>query len=260
MQYLKEIKVLDHGYIRLIEYMGNDDKVIWAARRSTEGSGRRKNNDEYLIDYLIRNGHHSPMEHCMVTFEMKMPMMAFNQLIRHRTGHPSVLSMRYSGNADLDFYTPTVNRIIDAGVHHSQAFDYPDTFGNVAQSLYECYRDDIKNGMASELARANLPESRYTNVAFTIDLRNLLHLLKERTAMAAQYEIRVYADIMLSITRTLFPRTVGAWENHIKHAISFSRDEIDMLVANGLKAVATKATSAMDERKARILMDKIKHL
>jgi len=263
----KEIKVLDHGYVKYIEHMGSDDKVAWAARRSVQDPKKKKRPDEHLIDYLVREGHHSPLEHSLITFELKMPLFVARQMMRKRTGKFSELSLRYSSPEELDFYRPDESRVRIASLLNfeeegEQWEDFVFEGDEIVEDAMKVYRgaQDFHK-WPSELARIYLPQNMYTNVAMTLDLRNLLHLLNERLAQGAQYEIRVFAEAMLSIVEELFPITVTAWKEHVINAITFSKKEFDIILNVCDFSMVVEQLGFVDERKARILRDKLfKHV
>lgn len=259
----KELPVLDHGYVKLIEYMGNDEKIARAARRSVLQDGKKKNRpDEHLIDYLMRNGHHSPMEANVFTIELEAPLFVMAQIFRHRTFSYSSLSLRYSSPDELHFYVPTKERVESAGGSVESfalldgAIDGADVIGDMhdlqqeALALYRNLQDEYE--WPSELARGALPVSMYTNVWMTGNLRNFYHFLKERLSSHAQYEVRVYAERILEIVRDLYPVATASWENHVLNSLTLSRNEAEAMLDGFINIILP------DQRHTRILMDKIK--
>lgn len=232
-----ERRVLDHGYIKLIDYMGSDDRVVFAARRSVnDGKEKKHRPDEDLIDYLIRNSHLSPLEHCQITFEVQMPIFVARQFMRHRTFKYSELSMRYSKPDEILYYVPTEERIVSAGgnnhisVQEDLTISVSDSIGEEMREQIESYkflRDKLT--WPSEIARIGLPEARYSNVLVTADLRNLLHFIRERISDHAQYEIRVYAEVLLELVSELFPVVTKAWKYHVLNSITLTVDEFNDL-------------------------------
>lgn len=258
------IDVLDKGYVKYIDHMGNDERVIFAARRSTEGSGKKKSDDDHLMDYLIRNRHHSPMEHNIITIEVKAPIFVLRQMMRHRTFSPSELSLRYSGDADLEFYVPSEERIKDSGysLENVIGLTVPSMFNTHNENSYALYKYLLSLDINSELARSVLPVSMYSNVLLTIDLRNMLHFLNERMNEHAQWETRQYALAIFSIVKELYPKTVAAWENHVYNSITFSGEQWAAIQLH-LKGINEEnlfkdiADHYMNKRNGRILLEKV---
>lgn len=268
-----QIDVLDHGYVKLVDHIGDDSRVVFAARRSVQDPTKKNRPDDQLIDYLIRNRHMSPLEHCSVTFEVKMPIFVARQALRHRTGKFAEMSLRYSSPKELDFYLPTSERIAEAGGHENiynltDADDLPTTLteGSIvdniarmqdeAMDLYLELQEEFS--WPSELARCGLPQSMYTNVLFTMDLRNLLHFLKERLSSHAQYEIRVYAEAMLAMVEELYPVSVSAWKKHDLNSLTLSEHEAKgfLEVLHSLYAVGDPVFE--EQRLDRIFWEKVK--
>jgi thymidylate synthase (FAD) len=258
------IKVLDKGYVKYIDHMGNDERVIFAARRSTEGSGKKKSDDEHLMDYLIRNAHNSVQEHCIITVEIKAPIFVLRQIMRARTASPSELSLRYSGDADLDFYVPSEERIKESGYtgpEDEQSFIQGE-FHEHDQDSYWLYKRLLnETGINSELARSVLPVSMYSNVLLTIDLRNMLHFLNLRMDEHTQWETRQYALAIFSIVKELYPKTVASWENHVFHSITFSRDQwkamFEYIMHHDDQYFFENVTTDMNKRDKRIFLEKV---
>ena len=249
-------EVLDKGFVRIIDHIGDDNRVVFAARRSVQDPKKKNRPDVQLIDYLIRNEHMSPLEHCSVTFEIKAPIFVLRQLMRHRTGKYSELSLRYSSPEELDFYVPTQERVENAGgtVIESDGSSVLYGFELTNKTTMGDYRG-LQNGMGwpSELARINLPVSMYSNILFTIDLRNLLHFLKERMAVGAQWEIRQYGEAIYQLVKPLFPTVFEAWENHHLCSLKFSKKEAHIMMTT-LEDVMLTIT---DERERRIFKEKV---
>lgn len=217
------INILDHGFVRLVDYMGNDLSIVRAARVSYAADWRTGDNeksDEKLIQYLIRNHHTSPLESIVFTFEIKCPIFIARQWHRHRTWAYNEVSARYTELPE-EFYVPMLNNITTQSKDNKQArtndrhpeCSYIATYSRIiAESAFAQYKEFIAMGCPRELARAILPVSTYTRFFGTVNLHNLFHFLTLRLHAHAQYEIRVYAEAILSIIRNICPVTVSTWE------------------------------------------------
>ncbi len=228
--------VLDHGFVRVIDYMGDDSAVVQAARVSYGRGTKRTREDAGLIRYLMRNWHTTPFEMCEIKFHVKLPIFVARQWIRHRTANVNEYSARYS-ILDREFYIPepehlgaqsTENRqgrsaeALDAG----QSQRVRELLRQDAERAYEHYRellnedeegrplDPERPGLARELARMDLPLNFYTQWYWKVDLHNLLHFLRLRSDPHAQYEIRAYAEVMLDIVRRWVPLTYEAYADY----------------------------------------------
>ncbi|MGL4609666.1 MAG: FAD-dependent thymidylate synthase [Trueperaceae bacterium] len=235
----REFRVLDHGFVRLVDYMGGDARIVQSARVSYGEGTKTLREDKTLIDYLLRNKHTSPFEQVILTFHVKMPIFVARQWIRHRTARLNEISGRYSVMKD-EFYTPQPEEVRLQSKRNKQGGstqDVPDNLRNKIiqllhqeqQQLYGDYETMLEDGIARELARINLPLSLYTEMYWQIDLNNLFHFLRLRMDWHAQYEIRVYGDTMAHITRAVAPLAYEAFEEHILHGRSFSRTELELL-------------------------------
>ncbi|MGY9005555.1 MAG: FAD-dependent thymidylate synthase [Alphaproteobacteria bacterium] len=224
--------LLDHGLIRVIDYMGDDAAIVQSARVSYGKGTRRISEDAGLINYLMRHRHTTPFEMCEIKFHVKLPIFIARQWIRHRTANVNEYSARYS-ILDKEFYIPEpeqlgaqassnrqgrgdalsgdeAKRVMDllrddaeqAYGHYEEMLN-EDTDGNVV--------DPTRSGLARELARMNLSLNYYTQWYWKVDLHNLLHFLSLRADPHAQYEIRVYADAMLEMVKRWVPITYDAF-------------------------------------------------
>ncbi|POG51582.1 thymidylate synthase (FAD), partial [Wolbachia sp. wRi_2] len=216
----EEHKVLDHGFIRVVDYMGSDSAIVQAARVSYGKGTKQISQDEALIKYLMRHHHTTPFEMCEIKFHVKLPIFVARQWIRHRTANVNEYSARYS-ILDDEFYTPKPEQVAKQSDNNKQgsgeAFD-PDTSKEIIDSLtndsnlvYSHYEKFIEQGLAREIARTNLMLNYYTQFYWKIDLHNLLHFLKLRADKHAQYEIRVYAEVMLDIIKKWVPLAYNAF-------------------------------------------------
>jgi len=238
----KEIKVLDHGFIRLVDYMGGDSRIVQSARVSYGKGTKSVREDEALIDYLMRHQHTSPFEQVVLTFHCKMPIFVARQWIRHRAARFNEISGRYSVMED-EFYLPEETAIQYQNKDNRQGRDPQEVPVHLRQKVldiltkgqqvaYDDYQKMLADDIARELARINLPLSLYTQWYWQIDLHNLFHFLELRMDEHAQWEIRQYANVIADITRAVAPLAFRAFETHVVNAVRFSGSEIQALAAN----------------------------
>jgi thymidylate synthase (FAD) len=235
----KEFKVLDKGFVRLVDYLGSDARIVQAARVSYGEGTKTYRQDKALITYLLRNEHTSPFEQVVLTFHIKMPIFVARQWIRHRTARVNEVSGRYSVMPD-EAYLPDADHIAFQSEDNKQGrADLPvprELSQRVAQLLqedqkraFETYKELLDLNIARELARIDLPLSLYTQWYWQMDLHNLFRFLKLRLDSHAQYEIRAYAEVILSIVEKVCPMACEAFKNHQLHAQSFSGSEMAAL-------------------------------
>ncbi len=229
------IPVLDHGFVRVIDYMGTDSAIVQAARVSYGAGTKKVNEDAGLINYLLRHRHTTPFEMCEIKFHIKLPIFIARQWIRHRTANVNEYSGRYS-IMDKEFYVPQPEHLAAQSTSNRQGRG--DVLeGAQAQRVLQILKensiksyaeyeemmncneegeifDESKDGLARELARMNLPVNFYTQWYWKIDLHNLLHFLSLRADSHAQYEIRVYAEAMLDLVRAWVPITYQAFMDY----------------------------------------------
>jgi thymidylate synthase (FAD) len=238
------IPVLDHGFIRVVDYMGDDNAVVQAARVSYGKGTKKVSEDQGLINYLLRHRHSTPFEMCEIKFHIKLPIFIARQWIRHRTANVNEYSARYS-IMDKEFYIPSPeNLALQSTINHQgrgEALD-PDKAQRILDLLrtdalhaYDHYQellnldqsgqvlDPTRDGIARELARMNLPVNYYTQWYWKIDLHNLMHFLSLRADPHAQYEIRVYAEAMLKVLQKWVPLTYDAFMNYRCGAVTLSQ-------------------------------------
>lgn len=222
----KQIPVLDHGFIRVIDYMGNDASIVQAARVSYGAGTKKVNEDRGLINYLMRNHHTTPFEMCEIKLHVKLPIFVARQWIRHRTANVNEYSARYSV-LNKEFYIPDQlhgqdlqNKQGSFGeIGNDSAKNVIDKLQNHSIKSYELYEfllSETKERppIAREIARMVLPVNFYTEWYWKIDLHNLLHFLRLRADAHAQFEIRQYAQIMLNeIVKKWVPFTYDAFVN-----------------------------------------------
>ncbi len=237
------IPVLDHGFVRVIDYMGTDSAIVQAARVSYGKGTKKVNEDAGLINYLVRHRHTTPLEMCEIKFHIKLPMFVARQWIRHRTANVNEYSARYS-ILDKEFYVPKMEHLAAQSKQNHQgrgdvlegaeAAQVLEWLKNDSAQAYEHYEqmlnmdaagnvlDENRKGLARELARMNLPVNFYTQWYWKVDLHNLLHFLSLRADSHAQYEIRVYAEAMLDLVKKWVPITYEAFMRYRLGAVSFS--------------------------------------
>lgn len=236
----KEFKVLDKGFVRLVDYMGGDQRIVQSARVSYGEGTKTYRQDRGLIHYLIRNWHTSPFEQVQLTFHTKMPIFVARQWVRHRTARLNEISGRYSVMKE-EFYVPEPEHVCyqsesnkqgrSTPLPESEARQIAETMEREQREMYATYQDLLDKNVARELARANLPNSLYTEWYWQIDLHNLFHFLRLRMDPHAQYEIRVYAEAMAECARAVAPLAYEAFEEHVLGSVTFSKLECEALAA-----------------------------
>jgi thymidylate synthase (FAD) len=236
----KEHKILDHGFIRIIDFMGGDEAIVQAARVSYGSGTKAVSTDKALINYLVKHKHTSPLEMCEIKLHLKMPIFVARQWIRHRTASINEYSARYSVLSN-EYYIPELNRIQKQSKDNKQGSGEPlsPELANKVKNLLEedakkCYEDyefflSDEVNFARELARMNLNLNYYTEFYWKIDLHNFLHFINLRAHPHAQYEIRVYAEKMLEIAKTWCPFATDAFENYVMNAKTFSKTQIEVI-------------------------------
>src|SRR6056297_497667 len=228
----QRLEVLDHGFVRLVDYLGGDDRIVQAARVSYGAGTKSVREDAALIDYLLRHAHTSPFEQVVLTFHLKMPIFVARQWMRHRTARANEISGRYSVLPG-EFYLPDPAQLRPQSRTNKQGRadeTVPEELQETVLRLlktsqagrYAEYESMIEEGLARELARINLPLSLYTEMYWQIDLHNLFHFLKLRMDAHAQYEIRAYADAMFDIARRVAPAACEAFTDYVVESVRFS--------------------------------------
>jgi len=230
-----EVKCLNCGFVRLVDYMGGDESIVQAARVSYGKGTKTVNEDRGLIRYLMRHGHTTPFEMVELKFHVKLPIFVARQWIRHRTANVNEYSGRYSVMKD-EFYVPDHTVIHRQSPRNRQGraeVEVPadmrsrvlDLLLAGQKTMYAGYEELLEADIARELARINLPLSLYTEWYWKIDLHNLFHFLGLRLDAHAQYEIRVYAEAVGGIARKVAPVAYEAFEDYVLEARKFSRAE-----------------------------------
>ena len=237
-----EFPVLDKGFVRLVDYMGGDERIVAAARVSYGKGTKTVREDEVLINYLMRHEHTSPFEQVMLTFHVKLPIFVARQWIRHRTARVNEISGRYSVMKD-ECYVPAAETLRTQSTINKQGrAETPvsaDAAARIVKELesgqreaYARYESMLAEDLAREVARIGLPLSLYTEWYWQIDLHNLFHFLKLRLDAHAQWEIREYAKIMAAITRAVAPLAFAAFERYELGRVAFSQETVQWLREN----------------------------
>lgn len=236
------IPVLDHGFIRVVDYMGDDAAIVQAARVSYGAGTKTARDDAGLIRYLMRHWHSTPFEMCEVKLHVKLPVFVARQWIRHRTANVNEYSARYS-ILDREFYIPAPEQLAAQSTVNNQGRGAA-LEGEEAARVLAYLRDDSmraydhyeamlsqdgQQGLARELARMNLPANIYTQWYWKVDLHNLFHFLRLRADAHAQYEIRVYAEALCDVVRDWVPYAFAAFEDYRLNAVQFSGKGMEAL-------------------------------
>lgn len=212
------IPVLDHGFVRYVDSMGSDLRVVEAARVSYASASKGAEQDKKLLNYLLKHKHTSPFEMCKITFNIKMPIFVMRQFIRHRMQNVNEVSARYT-ELPSEFYIPTVWRAQDTKNKQGSVaaeFDHQQVSEVVMKQCndaYELYQEMLEKGIAREMARLVLPVNIYTEIYSTWDLNNLLKYFALRDDPHAQWEHQQFAIAMKAITAQIFPWIMEAYEN-----------------------------------------------
>lgn len=220
------IPILGQGYVRYVDHLGSDMRIVETARISYKSPSKGEEVDKKLLFFLFKNRHTSPFESCNITFNIKMPIFCMRQFVRHRTFRLNEWSGRYSELAD-EFYMPAAWRVQDTknkqgsleyiGATESEDFWHSHNTAiaeHVFEEAYAGYQELLKRGVAKELARVVLPVSMFTEIYVNTDVHNLIHFLNLRQDPHAQLEMRVIADAMAEIGRELFPWTFEAKDRY----------------------------------------------
>ena len=256
--------VLDHGFVRVVDYMGDDAAICQAARVSYGRGTKSVQNDEGLIRYLMRHWHSTPFEMCEAKFHVKLPVFVARQWIRHRTANVNEYSARYS-ILDREFYIPDAQQLaaqssvnnqgrgeVLQGEEASRVLEMLKADASRSYDHYEAMlSQDGQQGLARELARMNLPANIYTQWYWKVDLHNLLHFLRLRADPHAQYEIRAYADAMCQIVADWVPAAYGAFRDYRMDAVSLSAQAVAVLRRRLRGDVVAQENSGMSAREWR---------
>jgi thymidylate synthase (FAD) len=269
------LPVLDRGFVRVVDYMGDDGAVVQAARVSYGRGTRKVSEDRGLIHYLMRHRHSTPFEMCEIKFHVKLPIFVARQWIRHRTANVNEYSARYS-ILDNEFYVPSPAQLAAQSASNRQgrgdvlegeeAAEVLDSLREDSRRQYAHYLtmlnegddgavlDAGRQGLTRELARMSLTLNFYTQWYWKIDLHNLMHFLSLRADPHAQYEIRVYAEAMLEVMRRWVPLCHEAFLQHRLHAATLSAGALTAVKRMLAGEKVTQATSGLGKREWRELL------
>jgi thymidylate synthase (FAD) len=270
------IAVLDHGFLRVIDYMGDDAAIVQAARVSYGRGTKAVQDDRGLIRYLMAHSHTSPFEMCEIKLHVKMPIFVARQWIRHRTASVNEYSARYS-ILDKEYYIPAAEHLAVQAVNNRQGRGdvlEPQLAARVLDLLREdaerTYRDyawmlnldeegntleEGRDGLARELARMNLTLNTYTQWYWKIDLHNLLHFLRLRADKHAQFEIRVYADALLDVVKRWCPHAHEAFLDYKMNATTLSAGAVATIKRMLAGEKVGQPESGLSKREWRELME-----
>ena len=252
--------VLDHGFVRVIDYMGDDAAIVQAARVSYGAGTKHVSNDEGLIRYLMRHWHSTPFEMCELKLHVKLPVFVARQWIRHRTANVNEYSARYS-ILDREFYIPAPEQLAAQSKVNNQGRGELLSAAEAARVLemlkgdaaraYDHYEamlsQDGQAGLARELARMNLPANIYTQWYWKVDLHNLFHFLRLRADAHAQYEIRAYAEAICAMVKDWVPIAYGAFEDYRMGGVNLSGKAVECLRRMLKGETVTQETSGMSK-------------
>ncbi len=248
----KPFKVLDDGFVRVVDYMGSDQSVVQAARVSYGKGTKKVREDRGLIRYLMRHCHTTPFEMCEIKFHVRVPMDCWRQWIRHRTANVNEYSTRYSIAINATLTTKPDEWRIQSKSNRQGSEGYLDPklgskfsdeeleLQNLSRKIYD---KRIEHGIAREQARKDLLLSTYTEAYWKVNLHNLLHFLELRMDSHAQLEIRNYAQVIGNeIVKRWVPFTWEAFNDYAINAVSFSKLELAVMscLANGEQDKAMK--------------------
>ena len=272
------IPVLDHGFIRVIDYMGDDSSIVQSARVSYGKGTKKVSTDEGLIKYLMRHRHSTPFEMCEIKYHIKLPIFIARQWIRHRTANVNEYSARYS-ILDKEFYLPAKEQLAAQSqsnrqgrgdvIQGKQAEEVLNILKDDANRTYDNYEkllnerfdgtkiDENKVGLARELARMNLTLNTYTQWYWKTDLLNLLNFLFLRADNHAQYEIRVYADKMLDTVKRWVPITYQAFMDYRVGAAEISSKGLSVIKSMISGKKVAPEDSGLSKREWNELMEKL---
>lgn len=257
-------QVLDHGFVRVVDYMGDDAAICQAARVSYGRGTKSVQNDEGLIRYLMRHWHSTPFEMCEIKLHVKLPVFVARQWIRHRTANVNEYSARYS-ILDREFYIPAPDHVAaqseinnqgrGATLEGEEAARVLDILKSDSDRAYDNYEamisQDDQQGLARELARMNLPANIYTQWYWKVDLHNLFHFLRLRADSHAQYEIRVYADAICEMVADWVPFAYRAFSDYHLGGAQLSAAALDCVQRMVKGEAVAQENSGMSAREWR---------
>ena len=277
----KPLPVLDHGFVRIIDYMGDDAAIVQAARVSYGKGTTKVSDDAGLLNYLLRHRHSTPFEMCEIKYHIKLPIFIARQWIRHRTANVNEYSARYSV-LDREFYIPDQVNLATQSQSNRQgrgevlegkeAVAVLDLLRDDAENNYNHYVemlnedesgqiiDETRDGLSRELARMNLTLNTYTQWYWKIDLHNLLHFLSLRADEHAQYEIRVYAEAIMETVKRWCPITYDAFIDHRINSVTLSGKAIQVVKKMIDGVSIEQEESGLSKREWRELMGVLEKL
>ena len=274
------LKVLDHGFVRVVDYMGDDAAIVQAARVSYGKGTKQVSQDKGLIHYLMRHWHTTPFEMCEIKFHIKLPIFIARQWIRHRTANVNEYSARYS-IMDKEFYIPAAEQLAPqskinnqgrgaATLSAAESARVLEILKGDSEMVYRHYQElmgqesetlageNDRQGIARELARMNLTLNYYTQWYWKIDLHNLMHFLRLRADSHAQYEICAYAHVMCEVMKKWVPLAYGAFEEYRLGAANISKTGLVVVKRMLAGEQVTQETSGLTKREWDELMEKLK--
>jgi thymidylate synthase (FAD) len=234
----KEFRVLDKGFVRLIDFMGGDSRIVQSARVSYGAGTKTVREDKSLINYLVKNSHNTPLEQVELVFHVKAPLFVIAQWARHRTASTNQMSARYSLMKE-EFYIPSSDEIRGQGNSNKQVGDgfisieKADRANFIiekeSERSYDTYNDLLKLGVAREQSRMSLSQNLYTEMYWKIDLHNLFNFLRLRMHHHSQKEIRDYAEVMATMAEAVAPLAYEAFKEHILLSVKLSNSEAEVI-------------------------------
>ncbi|MSP20425.1 MAG: FAD-dependent thymidylate synthase [Alphaproteobacteria bacterium] len=271
----RALPALDHGFVRVIDYMGDDGAIVQSARVSYGRGTKKVREDQGLINYLMRHRHSTPFEMCEIKYHVKLPIFVARQWIRHRTANVNEYSARYS-ILDNEFYLPAREHLAAQSESNRQGrgdvlsdHDAARVLTLLREDAEQSYRhyqellnvgedgaelDGDREGLARELARMNLSLNFYTQWYWKIDLHNLLHFLSLRADPHAQYEIRAYADVMLETVKAWVPLAFNAFQEFRLGAVTLSAGALKVVQRMLAGESVDQTSSGMSKREWTELM------
>lgn len=269
----REYRVLDHGFIRLVDYMGNDSAIVQAARVSYGEGTKKLHEDRGLIRYLMRHRHTTPFEMVEFKFHVKLPIFVARQWIRHRSANVNEYSGRYSVMKE-EFYLPKPEDVQTQSDRNKQGRSdqevpreiqqkFIDALAKLQRDAYGQYEEALEQEIARELARINLPLSLYTEWYWKIDLHNLFHFLRLRLDDHAQMEIRQYAVIMAQMVEAVCPLAYEAFTDYGLNGVNFSGPELAVLnehLGSVLRDVDGLVARGLSRREATEFLEKLQKI
>lgn len=275
------LPVLDHGFVRVVDYMGDDSAIVQAARVSYGRGTKKANEDRGLIRYLMRHWHTTPFEMCEIKLHVKLPIFVARQWVRHRTANINEYSARYS-ILDKEFYVPKPEVLAAQSSVNMQgrgeilsgkeAERVLDLIKTDSERSYQHYMemmnlddetdqkiDENRKGLTRELARMNLPVNYYTQWYWKVDLNNLLHFLRLRADSHAQFEIQEYARVILDVVKKWVPHTYEAFLNYRFNSVSLSNEALQVvkrMIAGEKIDIADTGLSKREWEELQVILNK----